>query len=432
MKSTPKNQRNSELVLIKLIIISLCIKVCCACDNQIKDESALDKELKNYVDRVLKTDRFSIIPGVEVEKLGNFSAVVSDSSCEKGRSSYSFEDYVRRRLDQYAETHVVSVNFEQTARFLTSSGDATGNSSTDGSGKSSFLAGFSMGLLAFFLKKLMLPVFLGAQLIKSVLIAMFLPTLLGGLGRLAGKGLSTFSGLSTASTGLNRHQQLQQMEDFEFKDSDPYNNEEPPLGADFNDDQDSLTLNTLDSSSTASPNSRLGFANKRIYTAPTMSDNYYLRRPQKKTDYKVFHKIPSSSLLLTSYDPFYSPLLSRLDAVFQQWGLAGQDKGQETERCRERLVCLMYANPAKYAPYSNLVSAQLSRELNELRKPTSDNPEILRFFRYMKAAKDGQDGETECPEHGGCSALTAHEPSPALLTTYNEINKLVEARKISK
>ncbi|KAI8423229.1 hypothetical protein MSG28_014265 [Choristoneura fumiferana] len=31
------------------------------------------------------------------------------------------------------------------------------------------------------------------------------------------------------------------------------------------------------------------------------------------------------------------------------------------ESCREQLICLMYASPAKYAPYSNLVSAQLSR-----------------------------------------------------------------------
>lgn len=96
------------------------------------------------------------------------------------------------------------------------------------------------------------------------------------------------------------------------------------------------------------------------YVSNQFSNNYYLRQPNKKTDFKVFHKIPSSSILLTSYDPFYSPLLSRLDAVFQQLGL-GDGKAPETEACRERLVCLMYANPAKYAPYSNLVSAQLSR-----------------------------------------------------------------------
>lgn len=77
----------------------------------------------------------------------------------------------------------------------------------------------------------------------------------------------------------------------------------------------------------------------------------------KRDDFKVFHDIPSSSLLLTNYDPFYSPLLSRLDAVFQQLGL----ESAKDEKCREKLICLMYSNPAKYAPYSNLVSAQLSR-----------------------------------------------------------------------
>lgn len=68
-----------------------------------------------------------------------------------------------------------------------------------------------------------------------------------------------------------------------------------------------------------------------------------------------------------------------------------------------------------------------SRELNELRKPASDNPEILRFFKYMKAAKDGQDGE-ECLAHTGCPSLTTSQPSPAIITTY-DINKLVQARK---
>lgn len=108
---------------------------------------------------------------------------------------------------------------------------------------------------------------------------------------------------------------------------------------------------------------RYGVVNQKVSYLPQStlhSENYYLRQPQKKTDYKVFHKIPASSLLLTSYDPFYSPLLSRLDAVFQQLGL-GATKSAATEKCRERLVCMMYANPAKYAPYSNLVSAQLSR-----------------------------------------------------------------------
>lgn len=76
----------------------------------------------------------------------------------------------------------------------------------------------------------------------------------------------------------------------------------------------------------------------------------------KNVNFQVFQDIPNSSLLLTNYDPFYSPLLSRLDAVFQQLSLPA-----ESEFCRQKLICLMYTNPAKYAPYSNLVSAQLSR-----------------------------------------------------------------------
>lgn len=74
----------------------------------------------------------------------------------------------------------------------------------------------------------------------------------------------------------------------------------------------------------------------------------------KQQDFKVFHNIPTSSQLLANYDPFYSPLLSRLDSVFKQLGYFA-------ENCRERLVCEMYNNPAKFAPFSNLVSAQLSR-----------------------------------------------------------------------
>lgn len=47
----------------------------------------------------------------------------------------------------------------------------------------------------------------------------------------------------------------------------------------------------------------------------------------------------------------------------------------------------------------------------------------------MKAAKDGQDDE-QCLAYSGCPALQATKPSPAMLTTYNDINKLVQARKL--
>ncbi|XP_072391618.1 uncharacterized protein Osi24 isoform X1 [Diabrotica undecimpunctata] len=417
---TPRNVQLTKLLLI--LHLSLLVTSCKVELNN-SEEDDLDQELKNYVDSVFSVSEISIVPGVKIEEIKHVPEEnrTFTESCDNGRSLQTVQEYVDKKIEQFSARHLLSISLPETARFFSS-----GEPNKGDSGKSSFLTGFGMGFLAFGLKKLLLPFFIGAQLIKSVLIAMFLPSILGGLGKIVGKGLSTFSGISGASTGLNQHQQ--QIEDFEFKDVGPYNNE-IGVGHQFNAEAAATNQLAEVDSSTSGNDIRLGnSANQRIAFVSPQSDNYYLRRPNRKTDYKVFHKIPSSSLLLTSYDPFYSPLLSRLDAIFQQLGL-GTDKSPGTERCRERLVCMMYANPTKYAPYSNLVSAQLSRELNELRKPSSDNPDILRFFRYMKAAKDGQDGE-ECHAHGGCPSLTAHKASPAMLTTYNDINKLVLARNL--
>ncbi|CAH1375159.1 unnamed protein product [Tenebrio molitor] len=414
-------------VVIEVLYVVLCL-VSDLRGSKLDCESDLDKELKRYVDRVLSVDEYSIIPGVGIERAANASRTLVDDDriCDKARSYGSIESYVQRRLEEYTKTHVLAVNIPATARFFQGSGDQDKEAlSAADTGRNSFLTGFGMGFLAFALKKLLLPVFIGAQLVKSVVIAMFLPTILGGFGKLLGKGLSTFSGISGASAGINNNNQ--QIEDFEFKDADPYSNEAVQDYGEGGGDGLGLHVASTTAATVANANSRFGFGHHRLSYG--QNDNYYMKKPNKKTDYKVFHKIPSSSLLLTSYDPFYSPLLSRLDAVFQQLGL-GNEKSPETEKCRERLVCMMYANPAKYAPYSNLVSAQLSRELNELRKPASDNPDILRFFRYMKAAKDGQDGE-ECLAHGGCPSLTTSQASPAILTTYNDINKLVQARKLN-
>lgn len=68
------------------------------------------------------------------------------------------------------------------------------------------------------------------------------------------------------------------------------------------------------------------------------------------------------------------------------------------------------------------------RELNELRKPSSENPEILRFFKYMKAAKDGQDNQACELIFSSCVSQRSPDDSVPMMTTYNEINKLVQAR----
>ncbi|XP_058839486.1 uncharacterized protein LOC131694957 [Topomyia yanbarensis] len=83
-------------------------------------------------------------------------------------------------------------------------------------------------------------------------------------------------------------------------------------------------------------------------------------------------------------DPFYSPILQRMDKVFNSLGILD-------ENCRERLVCAMYKTPAKFSPHSNYISAELSRDASELQKPTSTNGAVIRFYRYVQAARDGQD-----------------------------------------
>ena len=69
-----------------------------------------------------------------------------------------------------------------------------------------------------------------------------------------------------------------------------------------------------------------------------------------------FKYVPSTALQLEveNFDPFYSPLLSRIDSIFMHLNV-------ESEGCRERVVCSIYKSPVKYAPYSNLLSAQLSK-----------------------------------------------------------------------
>lgn len=57
---------------------------------------------------------------------------------------------------------------------------------------------------------------------------------------------------------------------------------------------------------------------------------------------------------LAFYDPFYSPILEKIDKILLALGF-------NEEPCRERLICSMYKNPPKFSPHSNLLSAELSR-----------------------------------------------------------------------
>ncbi|KAL7729421.1 hypothetical protein ACLKA6_008984 [Drosophila palustris] len=313
------------------------------------------------------------------------------------------------------------------------------------------------------LKKIMWPIYMGLQVLKSLLFALFLPTIIGSVSRLIGKGIT--SGSASSIPLFVRPMDPPQELDFRdnsvnFEDDNKFSlgddgktnvgyenngeaSQQHPQFASFNTNslsQQTLSryggqqqmqmqdtylsaLQTLGAASFKNSQSLSGGSSSLGMAAPGMAKKP--PSPANMNTFQSFQNVPSSSLLLSNYDPFYSPLLSRLDSVFGQLQL-----NSENENCREKLICLMYANPAKYAPYSNLVSAQLSRELNELRKPTSDNPDILRFFKYMRAAKDGQDG-IDCEQSFvKCKEFKDFE-NPAMLSSYNDINKLVQARKLA-
>ncbi|XP_065088798.1 uncharacterized protein Osi24 [Ochlerotatus camptorhynchus] len=354
--------------------------------------------LANYVNDALDRNYNDILAGISPSYAGNVSAAArkADDSILNQPGLSAFDRKIVRGLARFIDQRIFSK--EKMSRAIES------------------------GRLFFFkgLKKIVWPLLFGLQVVKTVLLVLFLPSIIGSFGKILGKGLSSVSVLSNQPTTV---------EDLDFKDNS-YNSDQdfhmnmennaylPPLDA-----QPAGTSYNLmyDANNANAALSRLGFGGGRV-TYVNSGNDY--NRQQKRNDFKIFHDIPSSSLLLTNYDPFYSPLLSRLDAVFAQMGLSSKE-----EPCREKLICLMYANPAKYAPYSNLISAQLSRELNELRKPTNDNPDILRFFKYMRAAKDGQDGVNCERMHKDCGNY--HDLSnPAMVTTFNDINKLVQARKL--
>ncbi|GAB1865658.1 Osiris 24-like protein [Camponotus japonicus] len=362
--------------------------------------SCIRKDFSDFLDQLSRIDTYNVTESVQIIRNPEANVTYNDQKKNDDPNSTLLD-----KVHHYARTHVMKIQLNKDLGLASKARTFFGS---------------------FGLKKLLLPLLFGVQIIKSILLALFLPSIIGSIGNIVGKGVSSFAQSSHNPAVVPE-------ENFEFKDNtdlynDDYLTRQPvgtlPASAMY----DESMMQTQKSPDIAS---RYAFVDTKISHANALSDRYYTRHVashglSKKQDFKVFHEIPTSSLLLTNYDPFYSPLLSRLDAVFFRLG-------HNTEGCREYAVCAMYRSPARYAPYSNLVSAQLSRELNELRKPSSDNPDVLRFFRYMKAAKDGQDG-VKCEEiYAGCANGREDQvpkQNQAMLATYQDINKLVQARKI--
>uniref|UniRef100_A0A1B0B4V8 Uncharacterized protein n=1 Tax=Glossina palpalis gambiensis TaxID=67801 RepID=A0A1B0B4V8_9MUSC len=393
-------------------------------ENNGEQQLSLEKLLIDYITKFFEEGTYEPLPGLLVELKKNSTSSVNTTD--------------HSRIPREAKVTSGKIMLKAMPRTLQT-------------GRLLFLTG---------LKKILWPIFMGLQIFKSLLIAMFIPAIIGSFGKLIGKGITSGSAplfirpmeppqeLDFRDNTLNFEDDnkfivtmddtkdnpaafaYNQAEASQVNNQYAYNSNSPGTRLTLNERQHQLMqdsyLNALQSLGSAS------FKNSGSLSGSLSGGSSSLLAPMRSKPaapaninrFHSFKKVPDSSLLLSNYDPFYSPLLSRLDSVFAQLKL-----NSSNEVCREKVICLMYASPAKYAPYSNLVSAQLSRELNELRKPTSDNPDILRFFKYMRAAKDGQDG-TDCEEiFDRCTEFKDFE-NPAMVNTYHDIDKLVQARKL--
>ncbi|XP_055298911.1 uncharacterized protein LOC129566739 isoform X2 [Sitodiplosis mosellana] len=94
---------------------------------------------------------------------------------------------------------------------------------------------------------------------------------------------------------------------------------------------------------------------------------------------------PAYAQSMIAADPFYGPIVARIDSILNQYS------AYVSEHCKEWLVCNMYKSPAQFSPHSNFLSAELSRDSTELQKPAELNAAVLTFYKYVKAARDGQD-----------------------------------------
>jgi len=124
------------------------------------------------------------------------------------------------------------------------------------------------------------------------------------------------------------------------------------------------------------------------------------------------------SVTMYDLDPFYGPRLSRADAIFAQMNI-------QEEGCREQVVCNMYKNPEVYTPLSDFLSRQLTVTLDELKKPKVSNERILRFFRYLQAARMGQDGEDCQAKYDRCHVDTSKLSHKPILDAYYKVSDLM-------
>ncbi|KAL5284824.1 Osi17.2 family protein, partial [Megaselia abdita] len=105
---------------------------------------------------------------------------------------------------------------------------------------------------------------------------------------------------------------------------------------------------------------------------------------QKILEQQPFALDGGKPLMPKNYDPFYSPILEKVDKILNHLGFSDN-------YCKERVICSMYKNPSSFTPHSNFISAELSRDTSDLERPQTTNEAVIRFFRMIQAARNGQE-----------------------------------------
>lgn len=100
-----------------------------------------------------------------------------------------------------------------------------------------------------------------------------------------------------------------------------------------------------------------------------------------------------------NYDAFYTPIVDKIDKILGSLGFVDN-------HCKERLTCSMYKNPVRFTPHSNFLSAELSRDTSELQTPDASNPTVIRFYRLVDAARNGQEQRDCLRIYPQCSVNT--------------------------
>lgn len=67
------------------------------------------------------------------------------------------------------------------------------------------------------LKKFMWPLFIGLQVVKTALLVLFLPSIIGSVGKIVGKGLPSLSGTFSQFSQPTAH--VESVDDLDFKDN---------------------------------------------------------------------------------------------------------------------------------------------------------------------------------------------------------------------